>query len=190
MTRLKFLYLTTLFFLYSLRGASLSFAQSNFELLFGNASKYQNVIVEKVLNTNTLILRDGEKIKLIGLRPLDMPKREPKEEQTDETMGFVMKRTQDVANPVDPLEVIALKFVKELLINQHVRLEFDSQRIDDHHNTLAYVYLIEEKTMVNTEILRWGYAYLSIQPPNTKHSKILRDAYTEARREKRGLHNQ
>jgi endonuclease YncB( thermonuclease family) len=47
--------------------------------------------------------------------------------------------------------------------------------------------LLDNELFVNAEILRQGFAFLQIRPPNTKYSKELREAYTEARLEKRGL---
>ncbi len=43
---------------------------------------------------------------------------------------------------------------------------------------------------LNAEILRQGFANLSIRPPNMKFAKELREAYREARAEKRGLQGQ
>jgi len=124
---------------------------------------------------------------MIGLRgPGKAPKEKSERKEVGE-MGFIMERSADEENPVAPIETIALDFVENLLEEQHVRLEFDVNRLGDKHKTLAYVYLLEDDTFVNEEILKAGYAYLSIQPPNTKHAKILRAAYRESREERLGL---
>jgi len=62
----------------------------------------------------------------------------------------------------------------------------DDNKSDDDNLTLAYVFLMKNDLFVNTEILRHGFSQLSIQVPNTKYKKLLREAYQEARREKRG----
>ena len=105
-------------------------------------------------------------------------------------MGFIMDRPNDRENPVEPIEKIALDFVRGLLEGKRVYMKFDASKISDDHKTLAYVYLMEDDTFVNETILKAGFAKLSIQPPNTKFSKTLRDAYREAREERRGIHIQ
>ncbi|MBF0510702.1 MAG: thermonuclease family protein, partial [Candidatus Omnitrophica bacterium] len=50
----------------------------------------------------------------------------------------------------------------------------------------AYVYLPEGQ-MANAELLRKGFVRLRIVPPNVKYADKLRQAYQEAKREKRGL---
>ena len=83
----------------------------------------------------------------------------------------------------------AFNFIKELLEGKRVRLEFDEQKKDIDQKTLAYVFLIKTNLFVNKEILRQGFAYLHISPPNTKYENELKKAYKEAAQEQRGLQN-
>ena len=78
----------------------------------------------------------------------------------------------------------------DLLDQKRVRLEFDDDKKDDELNTLAYVFLKDENTFINAEILRQGYAQLQVRPPNTKYKQELRSAYKEAREQFRGVHGQ
>ena len=71
-----------------------------------------------------------------------------------------------------------------------VRIEFDRNKKNKDFDTLAYVFLEEENLFINAEILRLGYAHLQISPPNMKYASELREAYQEARREKRGFQSQ
>lgn len=157
-------------------------AQSNFELIFGSAARYQDVVVREVISTNTIILNQGERVRLIGLKAPAAP--DEREEIERDKFGFVVRKEGE---PAIPLEEKALAFAKALLEGKRVRLEFDSERKDDDYTTLAYVFLLKDDTFVNTEILRQGFADLAIRPPNTKYAQQLRSAYREAREEKRGL---
>jgi len=149
--------------------------------LFANSSqRYEDVIVERVIRADRILLATGEKIRLIGIRAPDLPQREKVERNE---YGFII---EPPVTPETTLEEQALRFVKELLENKRVRLEFDKRRTDDNLETLAYVFL-SDGTMANVEILRQGFAYLQIEPPNFKYEDLFRAAYREARQEKRGL---
>jgi endonuclease YncB( thermonuclease family) len=167
---------------------SLVLSETDFSLFFKDASQYQDVVVKEVLSVNTITLEGerGEIITLIGLRAPDLP-RSKKESINRDQYGFTIKKEVD---PMTPIEEKAFDFVKEFLEGQHVRLEFDAEKKDDSYATLAYVFLLKDDTFVNAEILRQGFAHLSISPPNTKYAHELREAYKEARSEKRGLQGQ
>jgi len=142
---------------------------------------YQKILVEKVLSGDRVVLKNGEKIKLIGLKALPVPK--IKKVERDENNRFV---TEEI-DPWATLEERAFSFVKALCENKFVRVEFDVSKKDEDFMTSAYLFLIENNTFVNAEIIRQGYAHLQIRPPNTKYADKLREAYGEARKEKRGL---
>ena len=168
-----------------------AFSETNFDFYFKSAKDYQDVIVEEVRRADTIILKGkigekGEVIRLIGIRAPDAPSKKKVTAERDQ-YGFVQK---DPAGPFTPIEEEAFEFVTELLKGKHVRLEFDANKKGEYHYTLAYVYLINDDTFVNIEILRHGYAHLQIRPPNTKYAEKFREAYKEARLEKRGLQGQ
>ena len=158
-------------------------AESKTDSLLGSDSSknYSNVRVEHVVSAGILTLESGEKIRLIGLDALDAPRRKGNL-PTDEH-GFPI---EEKADPQTPMEEQAYDFVKNLLEGQYVRLEFDAQIKSDDFKTLAYVFL-KDGTLVNAEILRQGFANLKLTPLNRKYAPQLREAYQEARREKRGL---
>ena len=171
--------------------SGLAFGESNFDFFFKNAAQYKDVTVEKILSTDTFRLKGdigekGEVIKLIGLRAPKPPKKKTEDIKRNE-LGIVIKKP---VTPLTPIEEKAFEFARELLEGQHVRLEFDSERKGENHETLAYVFLLENNICVNTEILRHGFAHLSIRPPNMKYADKLREAYKEARNEQRGLQGQ
>ncbi len=144
----------------------------------------KNVLVERIISADTIVLEDGRKVKLIGLKAPEAPRR-PKVEYDKNGLPI-----ENIVLPENTLEEKAYAFVHKLLVGKEVRLEFDETRTDDHFTTVAYVFLVDSNILVNAEILRYGFADLQIQPPNFKYQEQLRDAYKESRREKRGLQNQ
>ena len=168
--------------------AHLSLAETNFEVFFKNKDKYKDVVVTEVLSTDTIVLQSEEKIRLIGLRTPDNLKKH-KSMKLDDKGNPVEEPKDKEEIAITPIEEEALKFVTDLLLKKHVRLEFDDQKKSDDYVTFAYVYLLPDNLMVNTEILRRGYAHLQIIPPNMKYADSLRAAYREAKKERRGLQN-
>jgi len=65
-------------------------------------------------------------------------------------------------------------------------LEFDVERQDRYRRSLAYVYLPDGR-MANEELVRAGYAVVSVYPPNVRHVERMREAAEAARRARRGL---
>ena len=161
-------------------------AQTNMEFFFGSGKGAARVVtVRKVLAVDTVLLDNGQIVRLIGLRAMPSPK-PPKKIERDE-FGFPVKKEEP---PVEDLAWQAMEFVRTLLEGQDIRLELGEQSTDEHYHTLAYVFLTSSDMFVNAEILRQGFAYLRIQPPNLKYARQLREAYQEARREKRGVQNE
>jgi micrococcal nuclease len=165
-------------------------AQTNLDYFFKDSSDYENILVEEVRSADRFVIRnrqnEKESIKMIGLGAPKAPKTKPVDVERDQ-YGFPVR---EESAPESSLEEQALTFAKELLEHKKIRLEFDSTKKDDENNTLAYVFLVEGNIFANAEILRQGMAELQIRPPNTKYKNELRQAYQEARKEKRGLQGQ
>lgn len=161
--------------------SSSSRAQTRQEPLFTSMNPiYEHIRVKEVISTDTLYLENDEKVRLIGLKAPLAPR--PEKIERDQ-FGFVIEKTR----PFETLEERALDFAKELLEDNFIRLEFDSKKRGEGNILLAYVYLADTGTFVNEEILKQGYASLSLSAPNLKHAEKLRAAYQTARQEKRGL---
>ncbi|MFA5088734.1 MAG: thermonuclease family protein [Candidatus Omnitrophota bacterium] len=154
------------------------------EFLESSAEQYSDVWAERVLSADKIILNTGERIKLIGLLSPEMPKNKNTVER--DSHGFIIEKEAD---PVTPVEEQSLQFTRTLLEGKKVRLEFDVLKKNQAHETTAYVFLADG-TMANVEILRNGFAHLQLSPPNLKYAQLLRDAYREAKTEKRGLQNE
>lgn len=167
-----------------------AYAENNFDFFFKPSSDYVDVKVEEVRSVDRFVIYSSENkkeiIRMIGLKPSEVPKRKRIKSKRDQ-YGFVVN---DDVSPTSPIEEQAYEFSKSMLLGQRVRLEFDSTKTDDDNNTLAYVYLLDDDVFVNREVLRKGFAQLQVRPPNTKYRKELRAAYQEARRDKLGYHGQ
>jgi len=157
-------------------------AQPPEDLFFRSLTDGEKV-VERVMSADMLVLADGEKIRLIGIKAPPAPKRKERMEVDEFNIPI---RT---VNPITSIEEQAFQFAQELLEGKTVRLEFDDQIKDDNWYTLAYVFL-PDGTLANAEVLRQGFAQLRIMLPNIKYAAQLRAAYREARTEKRGLQGQ
>ena len=80
----------------------------------------------------------------------------------------------------------AKNYLKNLLQNKKVKLEFDVEKLDQYKRTLAYVYL-EDGTFVNADLIKNGYAMVMTFPPNVKYVDEFVKLQKEARNNKRGL---
>lgn len=183
---MTFLKHTTVFFTLVLIISSPQTArsQSATDPLFSHQKQHDTLaIIEEAISTDTLRLKSGEKVHLIGLKAGSAP--QPKKIKQDQ-YGFIIPDESPLQDP----EEQALEFVKSLVEGKEVRLEFDSQKRGKYEILLAYVYLKDSGLLINEEILRLGYASLSLTPPNLKYSHRLRVAYQEARREQRGMHGE
>ncbi len=179
----KHKYASLLILLFIIGTASITYANLFDDFAFKTNEQYQKILVKRVISADKIELENEERIRLIGIKAPQPPKKDRNKEIERDKFGFVIEQ----ASPLISMEEKAFDFAKSLLEGQFVRLEFDDQKTSEKHETLAYVFRYDDDLFVNAEILRQGFATLHIRIPNTKHKKALREAYREARREKRGL---
>lgn len=122
------------------------------------------VKVKRVIDGDTLLLTNGEKVRLIGV---DTPE------------------TKHPQKPVQRFGREAYLFTRELVEGKEVRLEFDWQRRDKYGRLLAYVYLTDG-TFLNTEIIIQGYGFAYARFP-FKYLEEFRKYEREARENGKGL---
>ena len=98
---------------------------------------------------------------------------------------FIGVDTPESVNPDEskntPEGKVASDFTKDLLSNQEVYLEYDVDQYDDYSRTLAYVYLDDQKTMVQDELLTAGLATTMTIQPNSKYADRFYALQVEAR---------
>ena len=146
------------------------------EPLFQQTSQNKWVVVDKILRADRVLLKNGERVQLIGLEAPEMSReflRRINGENVIDEAGVDLEVT---------IEQESFIFTKRLLEGKKVRLELDVQKKTESWDTFAYLFL-EDGTFVNVEILRQGFAYLHIRPPNMKYAQKLREAYQESKKE-------
>lgn len=123
------------------------------------------VVVERVVDGDTFVLDNGERVRLIGV-------------DTPET---VKPGTAPEAYGQE-----ASRYTKQMLEGKRVRLEWDVSERDRYGRLLAYVYL-EDGTFFNEQLLLEGYARVMTVPPNVKYAERFVAAERAAREAGRGL---
>jgi len=120
--------------------------------------------VKRVIDGDTLLLTNGERVRLIGV---DTPE------------------TKHPQKPVERFGKEAYLFTQRMVEGKEVRLEFDWQKRDKYGRLLAYVYL-SDGTFLNAEIIKQGYGFAYTRFP-FKYLEEFRQYEREARENEKGL---
>jgi len=118
----------------------------------------------RVVDGDTIVLRNGEKVRLIGV---DTPE------------------TKHPSKPVEYYGKEATAFTNKMVGGKVVTLKYDVQQRDKYGRLLAYVYLMDG-TFLNAEIIKQGYGHVYTKAP-FKYLEQFRQYEQEAREAKRGL---
>lgn len=130
------------------------------------AVAYDWITVTRVVDGDTIVLEDGQKVRLIGV---DTPE------------------TVDPRKPVQFFGKEASAFTRAELEGKRVRLEYDWERTDKYGRTLAYVYL-EDGTLFNAKLIASGYAHAYTKYPfKQEFMDLFRQLERDARENGRGL---
>ena len=121
-------------------------------------------IVKRAVDGDTLLLTNGERVRLIGV---DTPE------------------TKHPKKPVERFGKEAYLFTKKMVEGKEVRLEYDWPRRDKYKRLLAYVYLMDG-TFLNAEIVKQGYGFAYTRFP-FKYLEEFRRYEREARENGKGL---
>ncbi len=135
-------------------------------LLSISCSNSQTLKCTRVVDGDTIVLNNGERVRLIGV---DTPE------------------TKHPRKPVEYYGKEASAFTKRMVEGKEVRLEYDWQKRDKYDRLLAYVYL-KDGTFLNAEIVKQGYGHAYTKFP-FKYIDQFRQYEKEARKAKRGLWN-
>ena len=148
---------------------------------FGRTTNYNDILVTRAVDGDTLVLENGQRVRLIGM---DTPEMHESRKLHNDS-----KRLKMNIRDIQKLGRRAYEFTKKLVEGKRVRLEFDAERYDKYERLLAYVYL-QDGTFVNAQIVEQGYANLMTIPPNVKYADSFVKLFKEARENKRGLWNE
>ena len=120
--------------------------------------------VKRVIDGDTLLLVNGERVRLIGV---DTPE------------------TKHPQKPVQYFGREAYLFTKQMVDGKEARFEFERQKRDRYGRLLAYVYLLDG-TFLNAEIIKQGYGFAYTRFP-FKYMEEFRRYEREAKENRRGL---
>ncbi len=128
----------------------------------------ESVDVRYVVDGDSLILRDGRHVRLIGINAPEFGKKN---------------------KPDQPLARAARALLANLVEGRRVRLAFGEERTDRYRRTLAHVFLQKGGGSIQETLLRQGLAWTVAIPPNVKRLAAHQAAEQEARHKKRGVWN-
>ena len=121
--------------------------------------------VDRVVDGDTLVLRGGARVRLIGV---DTPE------------------TRHPRRGVEFYGPEAAAFTRRQVGGRQVRLAFDRERTDGYGRFLAYVYI--DETFLNEELIRRGYGRSLLTFPYSSRMKALfKSAEAKARRTRLGI---
>jgi micrococcal nuclease len=148
--------------------------------LSGSQDKFYRV--QRVVVGDTLLLTNGEKVRLIGVDTPEV-KESKKLYREDERTGRDIETIKELGKK-------ASEFTKSLVDRKEVRLEYDQANAyishrDKYGRVLAYVYL-KDGTFVNAEIIKKGYGFAYTRFP-FQYMEGFRRYEREAREKERGL---
>jgi micrococcal nuclease len=139
---------------------------------------YNDILVKRVVDGDTLLLESREYVRLLGIDTPEIHESAKLYRDAQRSKESIKKIKQDGMR--------AYEFTKQLTDGKRVRLEFDTEKYDKYNRILAYVFL-EDGTFVNGRIVEEGYASLTHFKLNVKYTDLLSRLYREARENKRGL---
>jgi len=136
-----------------------------------NANEYQKTqytslySVKTVFDGDTVQLKDGRKIRLVGINTPEVAHRN--------------SGAQEGGNA-------AKEWLTKMLMGKKVRLEFAEQKQDKYKRYLAHLFT-EDGLHINLELVRLGFASVNIFPPNTAYVDDLLKASNLAEKKQLGL---
>ncbi|NQS99858.1 MAG: thermonuclease family protein [Candidatus Omnitrophica bacterium] len=140
---------------------------------------YDNVLVTKVFDGDTLRLANGEKVRLLGIDA-------PELHESDKLYRDIQRSGQDMKT-IMAMGRKSYTFTKELVAGERVRLEFDVEKRDKYGRLLAHVFITNTQLFLNAEIIKQGYAEPMTIPPNLEYADHFQELYQQARENRRGL---
>lgn len=150
----------------SFPGVKQGYGKSGFTDLEPSTFNSAAGVLKSVYDGDTLTLRDGRKIRLIGINTPEMSRKD---------------------RPAEPLAEQATLYLRSLLtVGRTVQLRLGSQRLDSYGRILAHVFT-EEGVNVTSEMLEKGYGFQVLIAPNDWAAKCYHRSESVARQKKIGV---
>jgi len=150
------------------------------EKTWSPSSEYNDILVDRVISGNTLKLRNGQILQLVGVYT-------PEVQKTNKM--FVDVRATGIQMEVlTAMGSEAREFTKDLVAGKRVRVEFDKQPKGFYGVLQGYVYILnDEETFVNAEIIKNGYSHLLDTSPNVRYKSLFDQLHKQAQEKSKGL---
>ena len=133
----------------------------------GSIPAGRRAIVERVIDGDTIVVVDGERVRLIGI---DTPE------------------TVKPATPVECFGREATRRMNELLpVGIEIVLVADVDTVDRYGRTLSYIYRVDDGLFVNAAMVREGFAFAYTVPPDVAHADEFAALQAGAQAANRGL---
>lgn len=121
--------------------------------------------VVTVLDGDTIVLKEGEHVRLSGINAPEINTR-----HRDAEAGGI----------------IAKKWLQEKLHGMKISLEYDQEKSDRYNRLLAHV-RTKNGEHINLTLVEQGLAFVNILPPNIRHADALFRAQKKAEKDKLGI---
>ncbi len=144
--------------LFILYGCGLYYYKDSDEDRSKNTSADNNTTVKEVVDGDTIVLSDNNRVRLIGMN-------------TPEQGMYFYEEAKEV--------------LEAMVLDKEVILEKDISEVDIYGRLLRYVYVGD--LFVNLEMVRRGFANIYTCPPDLKYTEEFLDAEREARLNEIGL---
>lgn len=123
--------------------------------------------VDYVYDGDTLVLENGERVRLLNINAPEISSRHRDGEQGGDAAKI---------------------WLKQQIGNQPIYLRFDKEKRDNYDRLLAHIFLDNERHL-NAEILEQGLAVLTVHPPNLLYVDKMQAAQQQAIDNKVGIWN-
>ncbi len=123
--------------------------------------------VDYVYDGDTLVLENGERVRLLNINAPEISSRHRDGEQGGEA---------------------AKQWLKQQIGEAPLYLRFDKEKRDKYDRLLAHIFLEDERHL-NAEMLKQGLAALTVHPPNLLYADKLQAAQQQAIDKKAGIWN-
>lgn len=130
----------------------------------------QKARISYVIDGDTVVLKSGEKVRLIGIDAAELSSTYQVEQ--------IRHLPQCFANE-------AKNLLSQLVLNQEIELEKDVSETDTYGRLLRYVY--QDSVFLNAFLVEQGFAKALSIPPDTRYALQFQEAQNEAQKNNRGL---
>ncbi|MCX7991826.1 MAG: thermonuclease family protein [Proteobacteria bacterium] len=132
--------------------------------------KREDVYLQKVIDGDTILLKDGRYIRLIGI-------------DTPEIRKKINGKWVEVYEPYGRQ---AFEFTNRLLLGKKINIEYDNEIRDSYNRDLCYVFA--NGILVNEAVMREGLAFPYLKNKSLRYYERLKNAFIQSVKERKNLY--